>query len=372
MQMEQPLDHIFIDTSVFQQECFFKETGRVSKLLKLAKAGYLRILLPVITEKEWLEHFREQAELNVKSRDLERKLALLGQNEAASDFLRQYQALLDSFDSRREIEKTFRENTDHDGVIRIDYPFFEDVTAEVFDRYFRQEKPFGTGGKTKEFPDAFVLAALEKYARENNLPRVVIFSSDNDMSGYGSPLLVERPINEYLTELLEERIPDADKKTRQRADIDKLYRYIHAARPEFETALRERIGQYLSDTDCYVYRFNYEDIEDVSDPEFSLALTAKDMDILSVSDEMIEAVCFPEIDGTVQVTHFDEEDSIWDSEEKDWFYKAYATTEVEIASSIPVVVRMARNGSDRGQDPGVEIVDIDFRPLQSSLDDEAD
>lgn len=84
MQMEQPLDHIFIDTSVFQQECFFKETGRVSKLLKLAKAGYLRILQPFITEKEWLEHFREQAELNVKSRDLERKLALLGQNEAAS------------------------------------------------------------------------------------------------------------------------------------------------------------------------------------------------------------------------------------------------------------------------------------------------
>lgn len=368
--MEQPFDYIFIDTSVFQQECFFKETGRVSKLLKLAKAGYLRILLPVITEKEWLEHFREQAELNIKSRDLERKLALLGQNEAASDFLRQYHALLDSFDSRGEIEKTFRENTDHDGVIRIDYPFFEDVTAEVFDRYFRQEKPFGTGGKTKEFPDAFVLAALEKYARENNLPRVVFFSSDNDMLGYGSPLMVERPINEYLTELLEERIPDADKKMRQRADIDKLYRYIHAAKPEFETALRERIGQYLSDTDCYLSHFCYADIEDVSDLEISLEITAKDMDILSVSGDEIEAVCFPVIDGTVQVTHFNEEDSIWDSEEKDWFYKSYVTTDVEISSYLSVVVRMERNELDMGQDPYVEIVDIDFRPLQSSLDGE--
>lgn len=190
------------------------------------------------------------------------------------------------------------------------------------------------------------------------------------MSGYGSPLLVERLINEYLTELLEERIPDADKKTRQRADIDKLYRYIHAATPEFETVLRERIGQYLSDTDCYLSHFCYADIEDVSDLEISLEITAKDMDILSVSGDEIEAVCFPEIDGTVQVTHFNEDDSIWDSEEKDWFYKSYVTTDVEISSYLPVVVKMERNELDMGQYPDVEIVDIDFRPLQSSLDGE--
>lgn len=368
--MDQPLDYIFIDTSVFQQERFFKETGRVSKLFKLAKDGYIRILLPIITEKEWLKHFREQAELNLKSREIERKLELLGHNEPASKFLKQYNTLLDSFDVPREIEKIFKMNISHDGVIKIDYSFFVDTTAGVFDKYFKQEKPFGVGGKVKEFPDAFVLAALEKYAKENKLERIVIFSSDKDMLGGCCPLLVDQPINEYLNNLLEERIPSANKKEKQKIDIDKLFSYIHAEKLEFKSALRKHIEQYLTDTDCYTAHFCYADIEDVSDLKFSIKITAKDMDILSVSDDSIEAVCFPEIDGTVQVTHFSEEDSIWDSEEKEWFYKSYKTTEVEISSYFPVVVRMERNELDMGQDPDVKIVDIDFRPLQSSLDDE--
>lgn len=368
--MDQPLDYIFIDTSVFQQERFFKETGRVSKLLKLAEDGYIRILLPIITEKEWLKHFREHAELNLRCNEIERKIELLGQNESASKFLREYNSLLDSYDSLENIDKVFKERISHKGVTRINYSFFEDATAEVFDKYFEQNKPFGSGGKAKEFPDAFVLAALEKYAKENKLNRVVIFSLDKDMSGYCSQLLVEESINEYLNSLLKERIPDVDKKEKQRKDIDKLFNYIGAAKPEFESVLKKHIEQYLSETDLYNSHFCYADIEDVSNLKFSLDITAKDMDILSVSDDIIEAVCFPEIDGTVLVTHFSEEDSVWDSEEKEWFYESYKTTEVVISSYLPVVVRMERNELDMGQDPNVEIVDIDYRPLQSSLDDE--
>lgn len=368
--MDTPLDYIFIDTSVFQQEQFFKETGRVSKLLKLAEDGYIRILLPIITEKEWLKHFKEYAILKIEVNQVKKRLALLGQNEIASEFLNKYESLLHSYNSEEEIDRIFKEKITHKGIIRIDYPFFEDVTTEVFNKYFKQEKPFGTGGKTKEFPDAFVLAALEKYATENKLDHVALFSLDKDMSEYHSRLLAAEPINEYLNNLLEERISSANKKEKQRIDIDKLFNYIHAGKPEFKSALRKHIEQYLTDTDCYTAHFGYADIEDVSDLKFSLDITAKDMDILSVSDDIIEAVCFPEIDGTALITHFSEEDSIWDSEEKEWFYESYKTTEVEISSYLPVVVRMERNELDMGQDPDVGIVDIDFRPLQSSLDDE--
>ena len=134
--------------------------------------------------------------------------------------------------------------------------------------------------------------------------------------------------------------------------------------------LKKHIEQYLSETDLYNSHFCYADIEDISNVKFSLDITAKDMDILSVSDDIIEAVCFPKIDGTVLVTHLSEEDSVWDSEEKEWFYESHKTTEVVISSYLPVVVRMERNELDMGQDPNVEIVDIDYRPLQSSLDDE--
>lgn len=80
-------------------------------------------------------------------------------------------------------------------------------------------------------------------------------------------------------------------------------------------------------------------------------------------------VCFPEIDSAVKVRHFCEEESIWDSEEKEWFYEKYETSKVEISSYLKVYVRMDRNELEMGQDPHVEIKDVDFQALQDSLDD---
>lgn len=368
--MNKVLDYIFIDTSVFIQERFFKESGRINKLFKLAKDGYICILLPVITEKEWLKHFKEQAKLNINWNDIENKLALLGQDEIASKFLDRYKALLNNFDSIGEIDKVFNEMTSFDNIIRIDYHYFESTTADVFDKYFKQEKPFGSKGKAKEFPDAFVLASLEKYANENSLRRIVIFSIDQDMKEYKSKLLDLQEINVYLDDLYVKRIPDINKREKQQKDINKLFNYIDAAKSEFILALKERTEQYLSDNNRYISHFSYAEIEDVSGIDLSFDVTSKDMEIIDISDEIIEAVCFPEIDGTVQVKHFSEEDSLWDSEDKEWIVESYKTTEVEISSYCPVTIRMERNELEMEQDPDVKILDIDFRPLQSSLDNE--
>ena len=51
----------------------------------------------------------------------------------------------------------------------------------MFDKYFKKTKPFGSNGKSKEFPDAFVLAALEKYAIKHYIDQIVVFSSDKDI-----------------------------------------------------------------------------------------------------------------------------------------------------------------------------------------------
>lgn len=47
--------YVFIDTSVFQEEGFFKPSGKVSKLFNLAENGKLNILMPEITRQEWLK-----------------------------------------------------------------------------------------------------------------------------------------------------------------------------------------------------------------------------------------------------------------------------------------------------------------------------
>ncbi|MFK2325005.1 PIN domain-containing protein [Bacteroides fragilis] len=48
----------------------------------------------------------------------------------------------------------------------IGYDYCRDVES-VFEKYFKQEKPFGAKGKDKEFPDAFVLTSLEALQKTN-------------------------------------------------------------------------------------------------------------------------------------------------------------------------------------------------------------
>ena len=368
--MAKLLDHIFIDTSVLQQESFFRETSCVSKLLQLAEKGYVKILLPVITEREWLKHFKDNADPKVKVSEAERKLSILGNNEHADEFLNNFQIVIDGYDFANEAEAVFNDKVNQPGVVKIDYSQFENTLEDVFEKYFRQDKPFGTNGKSKEFPDAFVLASLEKYARENGIDRVIVFSLDKDMTDYSSDVLKVEPIGMFLNDLLVNKIPDAEEKERQQKDIDRLFTYIQASKPEFESKLREKVLEYLNDTDVYISHFMYAEIEDVEFVEISLDITAKDMEIISIDNEYIEAVCFPEIDGIANVRHFCEEESIWDSEEKEWFYEKYETDEVKISSYLNVYVKMERNELDMGQDPDVEISDVNYRALQESLDDE--
>lgn len=368
--MAKLLDYIFIDTSVFLQESFFKETSRVSKLLHLAEKGYVKILLPVITEKEWLKHFKDAVDPKVKVSEAERKLSLLGNNEHTNEFLKNLRTAIDGYDFTIEAEVVLNARVNQPGVERIDYHQFENTLVDVFEKYFRQDKPFGANGKSKEFPDAFVLASLEKYAKENNLERIIVFSLDKDMTDYKSDVLKVESIGGFLDDLLVNRIPDADEKERQQKDIGRLFHYIQSAKPEFKSELHRMVLEYLNDTDVYITHFMYAEIEDVESVDISLDITAKDMEIISIDDEVIEAICFPEIDGVASVRHFCEEESIWDSEEKEWFYEKYETDEVEISSYLVVYVKMERDDIDLGQDPKVEITDINYRALQESLDGE--
>lgn len=368
--MAKLLDYIFIDTSVFLQESFFKETSRVSKLLQLAEKGYVKILFPVITEKEWLKHFKDTVDPKVKVSEAERKLSLLGNNEYANEFLKNLQTAIDGYDFTIEAEVVLNAKTNQPGVVKIDYHQFESTLEDVFEKYFRQDKPFGANGKSKEFPDAFVLASLEKYARENNLERIIVFSLDKDMTDYKSDVLKLESIGGFLDDLLVNRIPDADEKEKQQKDIDRLFMYIQASKPEFESKLHRMVLEYLNNTDVYINHFMYAEIEDVESVDISLDITAKDMEIISIDNEYIEAICFPEVDGVANVCHFCEEESIWDSEEKEWFYEKYETDEVEISSYLSVYVKMGRNELDMGQEPDVEISEVNYRALQESLDGE--
>ena len=251
----------------------------------------------------------------------------------------------------------------------IDYSFFSDTLSDVFDKYFKKTKPFGCNGKSKEFPDAFVLAALEKYAIKHSIDHIVVFSSDKDIQQYVSDKLAVKEIGAYLDDFLKNKLPSTNKE-KQIKDIDKLFSYIQSVSPIFRKDLETRIIEFLSEEDVYSERFYYVDIDNVSDINIKLDISAKDMEIISITDDEITAVCFPEIDGAVKVSHFSEEDSIWDPEDKCYVYEAYIKSTIELSSYVKVYVVLHRDSLDMGQEPHVEIKDVDFSSLQDSIDDD--
>ena len=363
--MDRIIDYVFIDTSVLMQESYFKSTSRIAQLFDLASKGYLKILLPIITKQEWIKHIKECTYF--KFDDVKRKLQLLGNLPNVSKFVDDFEKITSTY--ANIVVDSVDTQISNGRVEVIDYSFFSDTLPDVFDKYFKKTKPFGSNGKSKEFPDAFVLAALEKYAIKHSIDQIVIFSSDKDIKQYVSDKLEVREIGAYLDDFLKNKLPSTNKE-KQIKDIDKLFSYIQSVSPIFREDLEARITDFLSDENVYNERFYYVDIDDVSDINIKLDISAKDMEIISITDDEITAVCFPEIDGTVKVSHFSEEDSIWDSEDKCYFHEVYIKSTIELSSYVKVYVTLHRDSLDMGQEPHIEIKDVDFSSLQDSIDDD--
>lgn len=361
------IDTIFIDTSVFKKEAFFKPTGRVAKLFDLAKQGYIRILLPIITEIEWLKHFQEATQLEFP--DIERKLSIIGSSKRIDDFISRYSKLKEDLDFNDEIQSSFNRYIKGYGVERIDYSFFEDTITVVFEKYFRQERPFGSKGKSKEFPDAFVLAGLEKYAVENSIDKIIVFSVDNDFLEYRSDILKVVDIGKYLDDLVKNKIPTAHKEE-QADDVSKLVNFILNCPLPFIQKIQDRVESYLTDHSRYSRHFNYADIDDVYLNNIQVEMLANDMEIIAINDNEIEASFFPKIHGNISLSIFNDEDSVWDSDNRDWILESYGDYSLEISSFITMTVKLDRRELDMGQGPGVELLDIDFSFLQDCIDED--
>jgi hypothetical protein len=353
-----PIDYVFIDTSVFQQSSFFKKEGQVDKLCDFAEQGYIKIIMPEITEKEWKKHFFDDSRYNVQ--DIERKSLSLGL-EDSDVFIGKHKDLLKMYEQM--LKEAFQNHLKRAKIVRLPMDYFGDQVKNVFDKYFKNEKPFGVKGKKDEFPDAFVLASLEKYAKENGLDKIIVLSNDNDMKEYEGPNLSHQDVKQYLEDLVKTTIPEIKKQRKlEKLDCDRLFLFIDSNPPELLSQIREKVEEYISEESHYEERFNFADVEEAYVEDCKLDSSVKDMDILSVEDEIITAVFYVDVDARIMVRHFNEEASIWDSEEKEYFEKVYSTTVVNLSSFVNVTIDYSRLHKDE-----FELVSIGFHSLQDAI-----
>ena len=366
--LQKPIDYVFIDTSVFKRESYFKNTGLVSRLFELAANGWIRVLMPEIAKKEWSKHYKEA--MHLKFEELDRKATLMGNTEEVCDFVNKHKVLTAVYETI--IEKSFEKHLHKADVKIIPISYAQDSLASVIEKYFAKEKPFGPNGKEKEFPDAFILCSLEKYAEDKSIKKILLFSADKDMSEYNSELFEIRELGDYLNDMLTNKIPqfeESSKRMHDEKDIARMKSYVKDNGMLFYSVIHDRVESVLTDTSIYSERFNYADIDEAYIESLVVEASTKDLEILSVKENEIKALYFVNINALVNVSHFNEEESIWDSEEKKYAYEAYTVSNVELSTYVKATLVMDRMELEMGQDPKIIIKEIDTDDLIESIED---
>ncbi|NQZ45401.1 MAG: DUF4935 domain-containing protein [Flavobacteriaceae bacterium] len=194
MSKEVVTEKIFIDTSVFIKENFFAGI-KLNALIKHAREQEIELYTTKITVEECLSNiekqFRQGKNLFKKViRNLNVKAKILKNVET----LKQVFEIEESFDTENELDHLKNEFQELIDENFRNIPIDTDKTTKILTDYFKEDPPFGDGGKKHEFPDAFVLNSLESWCQNQN-EKIYVLSDDDDFLSFKSKRLI--PVREY-------------------------------------------------------------------------------------------------------------------------------------------------------------------------------
>jgi len=188
---------VFIDTSAYESKNFQFGQHTLGTLEQLIGEKKLYLLFSDVTINEIKSHLRKHASSSVAAIKKVRKEAMFLRNtpELPGHMIFKDispEEVFEIVDSKFNNLLAF-ENVE---IISVDIV----PPSEVFDAYFNGAPPFDREGKKSEFPDAFVLAAINKISLDRH-HSVYIVSSDGDMKSYANSrenLLVLDSIQEIV------------------------------------------------------------------------------------------------------------------------------------------------------------------------------
>jgi hypothetical protein len=163
---------VFLDTSVFDGQSYNFSSTAFSTFVPACKHRNLRLLLPDPTEREIKRHMTERSK---------EAIGLIEQAHRTAPFLAKWKGFppRDSKPSGA-IQTTLAEWLSflkQFDVVRLNYDGID--VGTVMSWYHAMDPPFDKGKKRKEFPDAFAVAILSKYAEQNSC-YIAVVSHDPD------------------------------------------------------------------------------------------------------------------------------------------------------------------------------------------------
>ena len=232
--------NLYIDTEVIVRNNLMLDTGDFKQLKDTFAKGDLRLLIPEIMKRELFRKYKERAkEAAKKVKDAHKIYPInsiaLGDLPSKDELEKQ---CLD------ELKRQWEEFKEHFVVEEL--PLVGNL-EDVVDWYFEIEAPFSEK-KQKEFPDAFILSALEHYHQENQASIAVI---TNDRS-FGEACVSRRYIDYYpnLEDYIKALAPDRTVEDLSPESIDLTQPIV----TEDLTALTEILGRGSNVTSIEINR----------------------------------------------------------------------------------------------------------------------
>lgn len=172
--------NIFIDTSIFIEQNYSYHGSVFQNIVRLSKNGQAKVFVTDITLREVISHIEDDVSKACQATAKLRKDARIFRNINKSP----YAQLFEEINSTSTIAELKQQLNDFLASASVETLFTSDVSVkEIFDKYFNRHPPFGDGKKKNEFPDAFVLGALEDWCKKHN-ERMYVASTDGDLKEY--------------------------------------------------------------------------------------------------------------------------------------------------------------------------------------------
>ena len=219
---------------------------------------------------------------------------------------------LKSIDLMKETMKAY--HTAYEDSISL--PYADPKT--VFDKYFNSAPPFTeTGKKKSEFPDAFVIESAKVYLASHVKDTLLVVSDDEDW---------KRAFDNTERAILCSSIKEAVKqinKTEKILSENQISTLLKINLKDLKILLEEEFNQSTYLLDGFSHDDDNEDLTVDEFYEFNIITDPTEIDLLRITRNFIViqtyATCL--VDGSAIV--FDEDNSLWDSEDREYTYKSY-------------------------------------------------
>lgn len=345
------MKHLFIDTSFFEENNFFK--GKLARLYQYVKDGYIKLYTNEIVIKEVKSRISKKmavAKSNCTKLFNSPDSHILG-NTSHSDTIRK---LKDKDYFKKE---TKRLCSNFDKII-IETPFiiipYDDIDfAKIIADYFLENPPFKEGDKKSEFPDAFIISSIEKYCEKNKI-KITAISNDSDWLCY-------KPVNFKTSNNIDSIFEDIVKEKQKDDAIGFITNLIKTN----ETEILSQIKKYLT-KEVYFENTDYVDSEitNYSIRELELLNEA----ITYIDDISAEITLSIRIDMTADITYPDYENAAWDNEDKVYYFLEEVTANHDFDESVDVLLSIEYDLEDESfYELEIKSVNND-KPIELTID----